>query len=121
MHAARETASLRTNILLTPTEHRSWSAEAKARGISLAEFIRRGVAASEAAPTEAEMAELSALTAELVAVHERTNAAIDATLAQIRYNCDPARDEEVRRRVAEELALNPVEFDAAILDFSAAA
>ena len=88
---------------------------------TLAEYIRRGVAASEDAPSEAELAELAALTAELLAMHERTSAAIDATLAQVRYNNDPARDEEVRRRVAEELALNPVEFDPAILDFSAAA
>jgi len=121
MQALRETSSLRTNILLTPTEHRTWSARAKERGISLAEYIRRGVAASEDAPSEAEMAELEALLAELNAANERTLAKVDETIAQIRYNCDPARDEEVRQRVAEELRLNPIEFDPAILDFSAAA
>jgi len=114
-----ETASVRTNILLTPSEHRSWTTVARARGISLAEYIRRSVAAAEAAPTADEMDQLEVLTAELTAAASAMHAAVDSALAQLRGSSASERDAAVARQVAAELAAAPVTFDPAILDFAA--
>ena len=115
----RQMSTVRTNILLTPTEHQTWTATAKARGQSLAEFIRRSVAASEGGPSAAELDELEVLTAELTAASETMNRTIDATLAQLRESADPAWEAGVRARVEAELTRRPVVLDPAILDFSA--
>ena len=114
----RETATMRINILLTPGEHRSWTATAKARGLSLAEFILRSVVAAEAAPSAAELDELELLAAELTSAAERMHRAVDEAVAQVRWSSDPARDEEARARVAAELTARPIVLDPTILDFS---
>lgn len=115
----REAASVRTNILLTPTEHRSWTETARQRGVSLAEFIRRSVAEAVTAPSAAEMAELEALAVELCAANDRMNDVVDSALDQLRASARPERDAEMRERVRLELAREPVEIDTRILDFTA--
>jgi len=117
----RELASVRTNILLTPIEHRTWAARAKERGMSLAEYIRRSVVAADDAPTAAELDELETLTPELTAAAERMHAAVDEAVAQIRNSGDPVRDVTMRRHIADELERDPVLLDPAILDFASAA
>lgn len=114
----REFASVRTNILLTPSEHRLWTDRARSRGVSLAEFIRRSVGQAEIGPSADELAELAALASELGVANDRMNAAVDSTLAQLSHSARRERDEEMRTRVASELAGRPVEIDPAILDFA---
>ena len=115
----REGASVRTNILLTPTEHRLWTAKARSNGVSLAEFIRRSVVAAEAAPSAAEMTELAALAEELAAASDRMDAAVASALAQLDASARPERDAEMRARTAARLAANPVDLDPTLLDFAA--
>lgn len=103
-----------------PGEHRSWTATAKARGLSLAEFIRRSVVAAEDAPSAAELDELELLAAELTAASATMHRAVDEAIAQVRQSSDPAWEAAVRARVAAELAASPVVLDPAILDFAVA-
>lgn len=117
----REAATMRTNILLTPSEHRCWTAAARAAGISLAEYIRRSVAAAEAAPTADELAELDALAAELPAAAARMQAKLDAAIARLDRSRATGSDEAIRARVAAELEAHPVALDPRILDFGTSA
>ena len=116
----REMATVRTNILLTPTEHRRWSERARAGGMSFAEFVRRKLRTPDDAPTEEELSELASLALELAASVERTSRKVDATLAELRAARDPAWETAMRARVAAELATNPVELDPYILSFEPA-
>jgi len=119
--AMRETASVKTNILLTPTEHKAWGTAAKARGMSMAEFIRRSVAAAEDAPSSDELDELEAMTAELTAAAERMEAAVAAALSQVRESSSKQADSDVHARTAAALSAQPVVFDPTMLNFGNAA
>lgn len=111
----RETASVRTQVLLTPTEHAAWTLAARDSGISLGEFVRRSVTSAEFAPTPAEWAELETLVPEVNAAIERMTATIDASLARLDARmCPEAEAEREARIIAEveaDLAANPVTLD----------
>ncbi|KPF79243.1 hypothetical protein IP88_02280 [alpha proteobacterium AAP81b] len=109
----RETASVRANILLTPSEHRRWTDAARRQGVSFGEYVRRSLAAAETAPSDAELAELRQLAEALTGGAARMHAAIDSAIAQLDASAR-ASDDEIRARIAADLAIDP-----AILDFGA--
>lgn len=108
----------RFHIVLAPEERRKWTTNAAAAGLPTSAYVRRAVEAYEEgivlSPTEVELLDhlLKQLNDTAVSIHRD----VQETSAQLATF--PEWESEMKLRVAERLAREPVELNPAVLDFS---